>query len=62
MESVINNLELHHTDWTMIDLYKEAFNPTYNEEELRLFHDGKSHDPHVLKYLEDLQKQISLFS
>ncbi|APR08166.1 hypothetical protein FAM21834_01996 [Lentilactobacillus parabuchneri] len=60
VESVINNLELHHTDWTMIDLYKEAFNPTYNEEELRLFHDGKSHDPHVLKYLEDLQKADKL--
>lgn len=57
---VTANLDSHKAPWKLIDLYQEHFNPTYDVEELRLFHQGKSHDPKALKYLKDLKTASSI--
>jgi len=55
LTQVIHNLEVHHDDYKVIDLYAEKFNPIYDEEEMRLFHTGETHDPLVTEYLADLK-------
>ncbi|WEV40156.1 NAD(P)H-dependent oxidoreductase [Lactobacillus sp. ESL0681] len=42
-------------NYQIIDLYNEGFNPIYDQEELRLFHEGGTHDPLVKKYLTLIQ-------
>ncbi|MCH4208968.1 NAD(P)H-dependent oxidoreductase [Bifidobacterium sp.] len=39
----------------VIDLHAEGFNPAYDAEELRLFHDGNTHDPKAYIYLDMLR-------
>lgn len=56
LEQVINNLKQQHLNPEMIDLYAEQFNPVYDQEELRLFHSGQTHDPLVTKYLNLLRQ------
>lgn len=57
--SILKEVEasLHNSNqaYDLIDLYNENFNPIYDQEELRLFHDGKTHDALVTKYLKSLQ-------
>lgn len=55
LEVVKDNLREHHKNFKVIDLYNERFNPVYDQEELRLYHLGKTHDPLVQKYLKLLQ-------
>lgn len=55
LESVKDNLEHRHQPYTIIDLYREHFEPIYDEEELRLFHTGQTTDPLVTKYLHLLK-------
>ncbi|AXX64711.1 flavodoxin family protein [Bombilactobacillus bombi] len=55
LEAVIHNLQQHHQNFTVIDLYADGFIPFYDQEELRLFHTGQTHDPLVTKYLHLLQ-------
>lgn len=55
LQQIIANLKSHHQKFELIDLYKEHFDPAYDEEELRLFHEGKTHDPLVTKYLKMMQ-------
>ncbi len=60
LTQVIHNLETHHSDYKVIDLYAENFNPIYDEEEMRLFHSGQTHDPLVTEYLSDLKSANKL--
>lgn len=52
---LLHNLTRQHITTDVIDLYADHFNPVYDLEELRLFHDGKTHDPLVTKYLNLLK-------
>lgn len=53
---VKTNLNKQKQHFQIIDLYAEHFNPVYDKEELRLYHEGETHDPLVTKYLTMLQK------
>ncbi|GAD15540.1 NAD(P)H-dependent oxidoreductase [Lentilactobacillus otakiensis] len=55
LDAIISNLDSHKVSWKLIDLYREKFIPTYDVEELRLFHQGASHDPKSIEYLNDLK-------
>lgn len=46
LEEVVKNID----EYRLIDLYKEEFNPAYDEEELSLFNKGETKDPLVKKY------------
>lgn len=52
---VKRNLDIHHADYKIIDLYAEHFQPFYDEDEMRLFHSGQTHDSKVTEYLSDLK-------
>lgn len=56
LTQVMENLTEQNNHPQLIDLYNEHFNPTYDKEELRLFHEGKTHDPLVTKYLKMLRQ------
>ncbi|MCF6515441.1 flavodoxin family protein [Lactobacillus sp. S2-2] len=55
LKEVENNLNKSNQAYDLIDLYAENFNPIYDQEELRLFHDGQTHDELVIKYLNLLK-------
>lgn len=55
LEAVQTNLQQHHQPFVVIDLYQDQFQPYYDQEELRLYHTGASHDPLTKKYLHLLQ-------
>ncbi len=55
LETVLSNLKHSGTDYNLIDLYKDGFNPVYSTEELALFKTGKTLDPMVAKYQEILK-------
>ncbi|AFS00512.1 NAD(P)H-dependent oxidoreductase [Lentilactobacillus buchneri] len=56
LEAVISTLASKGRSWKLIDLHQAQFNPTYDVEELRLFHQGKSHDQQTIEYLDDLRR------
>lgn len=60
LEHVKYNLESNHNNYKVIDLYTDGFNPAYDQEELRLFHSGQTHDPLVKEYLTDLKQATNL--
>lgn len=60
LETVIKNLEKHEAPYTLIDLYKESFNPVFTKEELSLFSSGEAIDPHVLNYQKILKNTDAL--
>lgn len=60
LEHIKNNLENNHINYKVIDLYSDGFNPAYDQEELRLFHNGQTHDPLVKEYLTDLKQATNL--
>jgi len=60
LEKTIKNLQLNGFGYKVIDLYADHFNPIYDEEEMRLFHYGKTHDPLVTEYLNDLKNANGL--
>lgn len=55
LETIVSNLHDNNIDFSVIDLYKDKFEPYYDLEELRLFHTGETHDPLVENYLKALQ-------
>ncbi|MBA1434777.1 NAD(P)H-dependent oxidoreductase [Bombilactobacillus bombi] len=55
LAAVQHNLHQHRQEYTLIDLYADKFTPVYDQEELRLFHTGQTHDPLVTKYLDLLR-------
>lgn len=52
LEVIQENLSIAHQEHVTIDLYKDQFNPVYSIEELKLYHQGKTTDPLVTKYLK----------
>jgi len=60
LDQVIKNLDSNDLDYKVIDLYADKFNPVYDEEEMRLFHYGKTHDPLVTEYLTYLKEATNL--
>ena len=60
LDMVKTNLKKQNQPFKIIDLYAERFSPVYDQEELRLYHNGKTHDPLVKKYLSLLQKSTSI--
>ncbi len=55
LEALIINLRNHRRKFTIIDLYKDQFDPVYSPEELKLYHSGGTTDPLVTKYLNMLR-------
>lgn len=55
LNSVKENLDSKSIHYDVIDLYEEKFEPYYDKEELRLFHEGRTHDQLVTKYLNLLR-------
>lgn len=56
----INLFSKKNHDLTVIDLYKDEFNPVFSKKELHLFHEGKTSDSLVRKYQKILQKTDQL--
>lgn len=52
LEAIKKNLDIAHQKYEVIDLYADRFNPVYSIEELKLYHQGKTTDPLVTKYLK----------
>lgn len=52
LEVIRRNLDIAHQKYEVIDLYADRFNPVYSFEELKLYHQGKTTDPLVTKYLK----------
>lgn len=51
-------------DYYLIDLYEDDFNPVMSQEDLALYGEGKSTDPHVEKYneiLDDTDRIVFIF-
>lgn len=42
--------------YSVIDLYKDKFNPVFTEEELAVYNQGKALDPLILKYQEIIKE------
>jgi NAD(P)H dehydrogenase (quinone) len=55
LTAVEANLQKQNNTYHLIDLYGDNFSPAYDQEELRLFHSGGTHDPLVKKYLAMIQ-------
>lgn len=55
LQTIVTNLNGHGRPAHVIDLYAEHFDPTYDAEELQLFHTGGTHDPNVIEYLDLLR-------
>jgi len=62
LDKVVQTLTTNKHDYTIIDLYKDDFNPILTEEELSVYNQGKSLDPLVEKYnaILDQTEQIIL--
>ena len=60
LETVEANLKRQQQRYQLIDLHADGFDPRYDAEELRLFHEGGTHDPLVVKYLELLRETHGL--
>ncbi|TPR19552.1 flavodoxin family protein [Apilactobacillus timberlakei] len=58
--AIKSNLNKHNIKFNVIDLYNDNFNPVYDNEELSLFHLGKTHDSLVIKYLKLLKESTDI--
>lgn len=56
LESVQSNFKNRGTNFRVIDLYADHFDPVYSVEELALYHQGGTVDPLVKEYLDFLQE------
>ena len=56
LEKVIETLKGRNDEVSIIDLYKDKFNPVMTEEDLNLYMKGESADPLVVHYNEILDK------
>lgn len=64
LDITLNNLRGAGHEVTMIDLYRDGFNPVMSEKDLSLYSQGKSADPMVDKYnaiLDATEKIIFIF-
>ena len=55
VEMLVGGLETSDRDYIKIDLSADHFDPTYSEEELALYNEGKTNDKLVLKYQKILK-------
>lgn len=55
LESVTAELSAKNSEYEVIDLYQDNFDPVYSNEELRLFSSGIAVDPKVKAYQEKLK-------
>ncbi|KLI75110.1 MULTISPECIES: NAD(P)H-dependent oxidoreductase [Lacticaseibacillus] len=60
LEKVQEKLQRQGDTTDVIDLYRDEFNPTYDAEELKLFHAGQTHDPLVTQYLQKIKAAEAL--
>lgn len=60
LDEVIKTIEQSGKEYTLLDLYKDQFNPVYNEEELAQFSKGVAVDPLVKKYQESLKQSEAI--
>lgn len=56
LEQVISALEEAGKNYTVLDLYADGFNPTFEAASLALFNVGKTADPLAQRYLDTLVK------
>lgn len=61
MDTLTKKLDKDKKSYTVIDLYKDEFNPVLKEDELALFSEGKYKDPLVEKYQSILKRTDELF-
>lgn len=54
LSRVIQTLEKQGVDYQVIDLYKDGFNPVYSASELALYAKGKTLDPLIQQYQDQL--------
>lgn len=55
LAQVMDNLKRQKIVYELLDLYQDGFNPVYSKSELTLYHQGKTLDPLVERYLKALQ-------
>lgn len=60
LESVTAELSAKNSEYEVIDLYQDNFDPVYSNEELRLFSSGIAVDPKVKAYQEKLKSSNAL--
>ncbi|GLB47520.1 NAD(P)H dehydrogenase [Philodulcilactobacillus myokoensis] len=51
-----SSLTKQNINYHLIDLYHDHFNPVYDQQELKMFHNGGTHDPLVQEYLKRLKQ------
>ncbi|MGX7417619.1 NAD(P)H-dependent oxidoreductase [Carnobacterium gallinarum] len=56
LDQVTDKLEQLNKEYSVIDLYKEEFNPTLVEADLKLYSQGLSSDPLVDRYINQLKE------
>lgn len=56
LDKVIGKLREKGEEFILIDLYRDGFDPVMNEEDMRLYAEGQSGDPHVRKYNDILDR------
>ncbi len=60
LDATVAGITAQHKEYTIIDLYKDGFNPVMTEGELALFAKGESTDPLVQKYQDILKRSTEL--
>lgn len=50
LDCIVGKLIAEQREYTVIDLYKDEFNPVFTEEELSVYNSGIALDPMILKY------------
>lgn len=56
LSEITSKLDQTNQSYTVLDLYKDAFNPVLSEKELALYHEGRYIDPLVGNYQSALKK------
>lgn len=60
LEKIEVLLQNENQPYTILDLYKDGFNPVYSKEELSCFYKGEALDPLVKSYQKQLKKTRKL--
>jgi putative NADPH-quinone reductase len=60
LDRVLDKLQKDGDAATLIDLYRDGFNPVMSEEDLSLYSQGKSADPLVAQYIDILDKTAKI--
>lgn len=62
--AILNEVTKNVSDYYLIDLYQDGFDPVLSEQDLAIYNEGKSNDPLVAKYnkiLDDTDRIIFIF-